>query len=169
MKKNIIILSLVMISGWAFAQTKTTQALQEKYDPLALVFYRNTLKMWNQTGSKELDDLVKDIQKMKFLMINKSSNKLDQSAYSKLKSDYQKESYESIMTSRYKGRNFDVYFKDSGPGTVLLVNDSTNLYILDIIGTIDINKVGQFFNAMEKNTDIGEKIRNFSQTKHGDH
>jgi Domain of unknown function (DUF4252) len=165
MRRNIILsLSIILLAAATMAQTKTTMALQEKYKPVTLVFYKNTLKMWNLTDSKELDDLVKNIQKMRFLLINKSSKDFTAS-YASLKNDYQKEDYESIMTSRFRGRNFDVFFKESksSPGTVVLVNDSTNLYVLDIIGTIDINKVGQFFSAMEKNTDIGQKIKEFSR------
>src|SRR6185369_7712059 len=139
-----------------------------KDNTVALFFHKNTLEMWNLTDNKELTEMVKDIEKMKFLMINKKESKnFGVAEYKKLKGNYQHEDYESVMTSRYKGRNFDVLFKEKGwtssAGTVLLVNDSTNLYVLDIIGTIDVNKVGQFFTAMENNTDIGEKIRDFTR------
>lgn len=168
MKKFILAGAVIFYSAVLVAQTKTTQALQAQFkdNTTALFFYKNTIRMWNQTDNKELEDMVKDIEKMKFLMIRKSSKPFGKTEYSKLKSDYGKEDYESVMTSRYQGRNFDVLFKEKGwssAGTVLLVNDSTNLYVLDIIGTIDINKVGQFFSAMENNTDIGKTIRDFGR------
>ena len=100
-------------------------------------------------------------------MIYKAEKNFGPTEYKKLKSDYQKEDYESVMTSRFKGKNLDVFFKEKGwsspAGTVLVVNDSTNIYVLDIIGTIDMNKVGQFFTAMENNTDIGKTIREFGR------
>ena len=81
--------------------------------------------------------------------------------------DYQSESYESIMTSRYDGRNFDIYVKDAkgAPGTVVLVNDSTSLFVLDMIGTIDVTKVGALFSTIDENTDIGNRIKSFMNHK----
>lgn len=168
MKKFILTGIVVYCSATLLAQTKTTQALQAQFkdNTTSLFFYKNTIRMWNQTDNKDLEAMVKDIEKMKFLMIRKSSKVFGLTEYKKLKSDYQKEDYESVMTSRYQGKNFDVLFKEKGwssAGTVLLVNDSTNLYVLDIIGTIDVNKVGQFFSAMENNTDIGKTIRDFGR------
>ena len=39
----------------------------------SLYFYQNTLRMLNQTENKEFDELIKDIEKMKFLMIEKDA------------------------------------------------------------------------------------------------
>ena len=170
--KKLILSGMVFICFMTLhAQTKTTNALQSQFkdNTVALFFYKNTMEMWNITNNKELQEMVKDIEKMKFLLINKSAKNFGPTEYKKLKGDYLKEDYESVMTSRYKGKNFDVFFKEKGwtspAGTVLVVNDSTNMYVLDIIGTIDLNKVGQFFSAMENNTDIGKTIRDF--TGHG--
>jgi len=168
--KNLFLLGLFWVCVTVTqAQTKTTNALQSQFkeNTTALFFYKNTMKMWNITDNKELEDMVKDIEKMKFLMIYKAEKNFGAAEYKKLKGDYQKEEYESVMTSRYKGKNLDVFIKEKGwtspAGTVLVVNDSTNIYVLDIIGTIDLNKVGQFFTAMENNTDIGKTIREFGR------
>src|SRR6266513_6404650 len=81
------------------AQTNTTQELDKKYEGLSLYFYKNTLRMLNQTDNKEFDELIKDIEKMKFLMINKSKSSFADAEYKKLKNGYQSESYEEMMTS----------------------------------------------------------------------
>jgi hypothetical protein len=59
----------------ASGQTKTTQSLDDKYDGLTLYFYRNTLRMLNQSEDKSFDELIKDIEKMRFLMIDKANSK----------------------------------------------------------------------------------------------
>jgi hypothetical protein len=69
------------------------------------------------------------------------------------------------MTGRMQGRSFDVYIKDKPRGTVVLVNDSTNLYVLDMIGTIDASKVGSLFSTIDQSTDIGQRIKNFTDHK----
>ena len=127
--------------------------------------------MLNQSDNKEFDELIKNIEKLKFLMVDKTAKNFGPSEYKKLKNDYVNEAYENVMTSRLEGRNFDMYMKDkkgSSLGTVLLVNDSTNLYVLDIIGTIDLTKAGSLFNTIDQSTDIGQRIRNFADHKHKD-
>ena len=169
MKKVTLAFLTLCLSTVLVAQTKTTEALQKQFDgSLSLFFYKNTLRMLNQSDDKEFDELIKNIEKMKFLMVDKLSKTFGTKEYKKLQSDYLAEDYENVMTGRMEGRNLDIYMKDkkgSTLGTVVLVNDSTNLYILDMIGTIDMNKAGALFTAIDQSTDIGQKIRNFGDHK----
>jgi hypothetical protein len=169
MKKLLILLALVIATAETRAQAKTTEALQANFDKsLALYFYKNTLRMLNQTENKEFDEMIKDIQKLKFLMVDKDAKKFGSADYKKLKQDYQSEHFESVMTSRYQGRNFDVFYNDkkgSTPGTVVLVNDSSSLFVLDIVGTIDVTKVGSLFSTIDESSDIGRKIKDFMGKK----
>jgi hypothetical protein len=158
----------VLCSQGVWAQAKTTEALQKDFDTsLALYFYKNTLRMLNQAENKEFDEMVKNIEKMKFLMVDKSSRGFGKQEYQKLLGDYRAEEYEAIMSSRHQGKNFDIYLRDKKgkPGTVVLVNDSTNLYVLDIVGTIDVSKAGALFSTLDNNTDIGKQIRGFVDNK----
>ena len=169
MKEFILVAVCAFSSVMLRAQAKTTDALQKQFDTsLSLYFYKNTLRMLNQTENKEFDELIKDIEKMKFLMVDKTSKNFGTNEYKKLMKDYQEEQYESIMTSRYQGRNFDIYVKDkkgSSPGTIVLVNDSTSLFVLDMIGTIDVTKAGTLFATIDESADIGKKIRGFMDRK----
>ena len=137
------------------AQTETTNALQKKYEgSFTLFFYNNTLKMLNQKDNQEFDLLVKDIEKMKFLMIGKEDKGFGDKEYKSLVKGYESESYEAIMTSRFDGRNFDMFMREKNgevKGTVILVNDSTNLYILDILGKIPLEKAGSLFEVLDEN------------------
>ena len=166
MKKIISIVFLVcFVSTIVFSQTKTTDDLDKRFeDGLSLYFYKNTLRMLNQTDSKEFDELIKDIEKMKFLMIDKVKGKFSNTDYKKLLSGYKGESYEEMMTSRFQGKNFGVYIKEqsgSVKGTVILASDSSNLYVLDIVGKIAINKATDLFKTIDSSTDIGGKIKDF--------
>lgn len=167
----ILIYSLVLISpACVWAQSETTIALHERYDDaLSLYFYKNTLRMLNQTENKEFDELIKDIEKMKFLVIDKADD-FQAADYSKLVKGYQGEEYEEIMTSRFQGKNFDVLLKEkngSTKGMVVLANDSTNLYVLDILGKVELNKVTKLFSAIDDSAEIGKMIKAFS-SDHGD-
>jgi hypothetical protein len=160
----IFLFAITAISSGA--QSKTTLALDKKYEEtLSLFFYNNTLRMINQKEDKELDELVKDIEKMKFLAISKDG--FGAAEYKKLVNDYKAESFEEMMTSRHEGKNFDVYMKDGATkGMIVTVNDSANLYVLDIVGSIPLNKVTKLFTTIDESSEIGKKIREFTKHDH---
>jgi len=164
MKQIGLTLCVMLAVTLASAQTKTTEALDKDSDGLSLYFYKNTLRMLNQTESKEFDEMIKDIEKMRFLLIDRIEEDFGQDKLKNLKKSYKGESYEEVMSSRLDGRNFEVYVKESGgdvKGTVVLASDSSQLFVLDILGKIAINKVPEFFNSLDDNTDIGKQIKEF--------
>ena len=164
--KYTILAVLMVLALTGHAQSKTTEKLDKRYDEaLSLFFYNNTLRMINQTDDKEFDALIKDIEKMKFLIIKKED--FGKEDYKKLISDYKSESFEEMMTSRHEGKNFDVYMKDGkSKGMIVAVNDSENLYVLDIVGSIPLNKVTTFFKEIDESSEIGKKIQEFAKHEH---
>jgi hypothetical protein len=69
------------------------------------------------------------------------------------------------MSSRYEGKNFDVYLKEQNgttKGMLVLINDSTSLYVLDILGRIALDKVTKLYSTLDESTDIGKKIKAFT-------
>jgi hypothetical protein len=173
--KPTLLLSCLLVSLTTFGQTKTTDNLQKKYtNSFSLFFYHNTLRMINQTENKEFDELIRNIEKMKFLMIDKGDT-FTTTDYKKLTQSYTAEAFEGVMNSRHQGRNFDVYLKEKAgktQGMVVLVNDSTNLYILDVVGSIALDKVTTLYNTLDESADVGKKIKSFtdrnSKRKDGD-
>ena len=157
-----ILLLLLIVTLSVQAQSNTTEKLQQKYDEsLALFFYNNTLRMINQNDDKEFDALIKDIEKMKFLMIKKED--FGKTEYKKLIADYKSESFEEMMTSRHEGKNFDVYMKDGkSKGMIVTVNDDENLFVLDIVGSIPLNKVTKLFSTIDESSEIGKRIKDFA-------
>jgi hypothetical protein len=164
-KMKTLLTFLFLIPIALSAQTQTTIALDKKYEGMSLYFYKNTLKMLNQKDDKNFDELIKDIEKMRFVMINKEKEKFAKTEYATLKNSYQSEKYDEVMTGRFDGRNFDVFVKEvngSVKGTVILASDSSNLYVLDILGKVALNKATSLFNTLDSSTDIGKKIRDFA-------
>ena len=161
-----MLLLFVSLPVFVSAQSKVTENLQKKHsDSFSLYFYHNTLRMINQTENKEFDELIKDIEKMKFLMIEKKET-FKPADYLNIKKEYAGESFDEVMTSRYQGRNLDVLMKEKAgktQGMVVLVNDSTNLYVLDIVGRIALDKITSLYKAIDESADIGNKIKNFAE------
>jgi hypothetical protein len=159
-----LLLLLFALPVFVTAQTRTTEELDKKYEGLSLYFYKNTLRMLNQTDNKDFDELIKDIEKMKFLMIDKSKGSFSDNDYKKLKTSYQSESYEEMMTSRFQGKYFDVYIKQEDgrvKGTVIMASDSSNLYVLDILGRVALDKATALFSTLNQSTDIGQRVKDF--------
>jgi hypothetical protein len=157
-----LLLLLVIFSITGQAQSNVTEKLHKKYsEALSLFFYQNTLRMINQNEDKDFDALIKDIEKLKFLMIKKEG--FGKSDYQKLLADYKSESFEEMMTSRHDGKNFDVYMKDGkSKGMIVAVNDAENLYVLDIVGSIPLNKVTKLFSTIDESSEIGKRIKDFA-------
>ena len=165
MRNFSVLIFLIFFGISANAQSQTTNNLQKKYEKaFSLYFYKNTLRMLNQENSKEFDEAIKNIEKMKFLMVDKDVSKFTRQDYKKLLIAYGAEAYEEVMTSRFEGKNFDVYLKDQkgmALGTVMLVSDSSKLYVLDIIGTIDVSKASKFFSTLNESSELGQRVKSF--------
>lgn len=155
----LMLLLFVGMSSSVFAQSKTTQSLQDQNkDAFSLFFYQNTLRMLNQKEDKEFDELIKDIEKMKFLMIKKNAD-FGTADYKKLVTSYKKESFEEIMTSRYEGKTLDIFLREGKTkGMLVLVNDSTNLFVLDIVGQLALNNVTKLYSVLDESSDITGRI-----------
>jgi hypothetical protein len=157
-----ITLLLLAVAGWANAQSSVTETLYKKHsDALTLFFYNNTLRMLNQTNDKDFDALIKDIEKMRFLMIKKASG-FETKDYQKLVADYKSDKFEEMMSSRHQGKNFEVFVKEKNgetKGMLVLVNDTENLFILDILGRVAMDKISSLYRTVNENTEIGQKIK----------
>ena len=45
---------------------------------------------------------------------------------------------------------------------IVAVNDAENLYVLDIVGSIPLNKVTTLFKEIDELTEIGKRIQEFA-------
>lgn len=164
--KTLLIFILVITPIFLRGQSATTEALNKKHaGSLGLFFYNNTLRMLNQKEDKEFDELIRDIEKMRFIMIKKEGSGFGSNDYKKLLADYRAESFQEVMTSRHEGKNFDVFLKEKDgktKGMLVLINDANNLYVLDILGHIALDKVTKLYSTLDESTDISSKIKAFT-------
>lgn len=161
MKK--IILALMVISSTAMAQTKTTNDFASAYSSRTFFLYNNTLRMLNQAGDPSFDELIKDIEKMKIVWVNKTEKKFGADQYKKLIGAYKSEKFEEIMASKFEGKSFNAYIKEVAgdtKGIVVTVDDAENVYVLDIVGKVALNKITSLFTTLNDSSDIGAKIKN---------
>lgn len=160
--KNILTVALLLIASFCFGQTETTNQITEKYSSWTIFLYHNTMRMINQKNDKDLDELIKDIEKVKIVGINKKERSFGDSQFKILSSGYKSEKFEEIMATRYEGKSFNVYIKENDGktvGMVLTVNDSEDVYIMDIVGKVALNKIVNLFTTLQNNTDVQDQVK----------
>ncbi|MEP2770935.1 MAG: DUF4252 domain-containing protein [Fulvivirga sp.] len=151
--KKLLTLVLIALPLLTVAQSKTTKSLQDKYDDaFGLFFYNNTLNMLNQTDDEDFAELIKDIDKMKFLRIDRKANKIEQSEIKDLIADYKDEDFEDLMTMRHEGMNVQVYIQeDDGvtTGLVFVMTDDESLSVLDVKGKVPMNQLANLISKVK--------------------
>lgn len=151
--KKLLTLVLIALPLLTVAQSKTTKSLQDKYDDaFGLFFYNNTLNMLNQTDDEDFAELIKDIDKMKFLRIDRKANKIEQSEIKDLIADYKDEDFEDLMTMRHEGMNVQVYVQeDDGvtTGLVFVMTDDESLSVLDVKGKVPMNQLANLISKVK--------------------
>lgn len=160
--KNILAVALLFIASFCFGQTETTNKLSDEYSSRTFFLYNNTLRMVNQAGDKAFDELIKDIEKMKVVWVSKKEKNFGAEQYKKLVAGYKAEKFEEIMTTRYEGKSFNAYVKEKDgdtKGVVVTVDDGDNVYVMDIVGKVALNKITSLFTSLDNDSEIGQKIK----------
>jgi hypothetical protein len=168
--KNILVVAFLLGASICFAQTETTNKLSDEYSSRTFFLYNNTLRMINQGGDKDFDELIKDIEKMKVVWISKAEKKFGAEQYKKLVAGYKSEKFEEIMTTRFEGKSFNAYVKEKDgdtKGVVVTVDDGNNVYVMDIVGKVALNKITSLFSSLDKDSEIGQKIKGMINNKQG--
>lgn len=156
--RNLLFALLIFTSPLlSFGQSETIRDLHDKYeDAFTMFFYKNTLNMLNMQDSKEFEMLIDGIEKMKLLRINKEDNSFTKDNFKQLIKDYKSEDFEELMTVKQQGMNINAYIKESGgttKGIVIMLNETSSITILDIKGSVPLNKVGELAKYATEFTD----------------
>jgi predicted ATP-binding protein involved in virulence len=167
MKTTSLVVSALMIlsATGVFAQSKTTEAIQKEYNARPFFAYHNTLRMLNQKEDKAFDEMIENIEKMKLLMIKKPAG-FSTANYKKIVGDYAKDGFDVGMTSRYEGKTLDVYLKEKEgkvKSVLVLVNDVETLYVLDIVGSLALDKIGSLYKTIESSKEFEDVFSNFTR------
>lgn len=159
--KNILTGTFLLISSLCLGQTETTNEFDTKYSSRTFFLYNNTLRMINQQGDEAFDELIKDIEKMKLVYVNKKSKNFGAEQYEKLVAGYKAEKFEEILNTRHEGKSFNAYIKEQNgntKGVVITVDDGENVYVMDIVGKVALNKIMSLFSTVDS-SEIGQKIK----------
>ena len=108
--------------------------------------------MLNQDDNPEFEELIRDIEKMKFVRVNKSDAGLDKDDYNELVEDFYDDDFEDLMNMRHEGMNVNAYIQeDDGvtTGIVMLMDDDESISILDIKGAVPLSKMASLLSKVQ--------------------
>ena len=108
--------------------------------------------MLNMQDNEEFAELIRDIDKMKFLRIEKSAADFSRAEYNDLVEGYRGESFEDLMTMRSQGANLNVFIKEKNKttnGLVILMEDEENFSILDIKGAVPLKRIAELVSQLQ--------------------
>ena len=110
------------------------------------------LNQMNSEEFEEFDELIKDIDKMKFVRVDKQERNFTDDDFKDLVDSYHDEKFEDLMNMRYEGMKVNVYIQeDDGitTGLVMLMTDDTSISILDIKGKVPLNKLATLISKVQ--------------------
>jgi len=152
--KKIIVLSVLFFSAInLFGQCKSVERFRKKFPESSnLFFYSSTLSMLNNQDNPELNDLLKDINKIVVLNYAKDKRQFTSGDLDELKENLKKEGYVDLMT--IKNDKNDIRLtgrqkKGKMLGYVAFANTDQGLVIIDIDGTFDISKFMMLKNKLD--------------------
>lgn len=156
--KKLILLLAILTPQFTMAQSETTKKFHEEHkDAFTLFFYNSTLSMLNMEGNEEFDQLIKDIDKMKLVRVDKSQSNFTKTDYKQLVSEYKAENFEDLMNMRQSEMNINVLIKEKGGvtrGLLLLMDDNESMSVLDIKGAVPLNKVAKLISQLQNLDDF---------------
>ena len=152
--KATLTLLILLTAPVCFAQSGATQEFSEKFDESSfeLFFYKSTLRMLNMSSTQEYYEMVKDIEKAKFINVSKADSIDYTNDYSGFISELQDEGYQELMKLRHQGNDMNILEKsDQGKseGMVIVVNAPDYLIVLDIIGTFDMQNASKLISTIQ--------------------
>jgi hypothetical protein len=155
MQKALFIL-LVFYTGGIFAQSKSINQFRSDFkENTNMFFYSSTLKMLNTDSNPDLANILNGIEEIRVLNYDKATQKFNNNDIANLKNALKEEAYNAIMMINEKGNAINLYSREKRGktvGFVAVVENRTNLVLIDLIGAIDVKKFMELKQKLDTHT-----------------
>lgn len=125
------------------AQTKETNDFHHAHpEAFTLFFYKSTIRMLDPTNSDEYFNMIKDIERAKFLRFNESE--ISDSDIQNYIASIKEVSFEAGMTMRQGAGTANVFIRDAvseKSGIIFIMKADDQVFILDIVGKVQVSKL----------------------------
>ena len=120
--------------------------LSEEYDDArAFMIYHSSLNMLNIEDNEDFTRVVRDIDRIKVLIIDKSESEFASSNLSDLRETLTDRSYEELMTFDSKENNIAVFIQEDDEdieGFFLYMDEGESFTAIDVRGSIQLKDIG---------------------------
>ena len=155
--KNILI-ALIICPALAFGQSKVMRNLAEEFpEARVIMLYHSTLNMLNIEEDEEYARMIRDIEKIKLLIVDKTTQKYSTTVIDDLKSDLSKYDFEELMTLRSKDYDIGVYINDDDgdiEGFFFIMDEEESLVAVDLVGNMPVGDVGKLIDKIKEANDL---------------
>lgn len=142
----------------AQAQSKVMRSLAEDYpDAFVLMFYHSSLNMLNVNDDPDFARMIKDIEKIKVLRLNKKEDHFNEKALSELKDDLDNRGFEKLMTVKNPDYDIGVYIHEDDDdilGFFLLMDEDEDFMAIDVLGSMPVGDISQLVSKIKEAKDI---------------
>ena len=142
MRISFLLIGL-LVSALAFCQTRQTEEFHDSHpDAFTLFFYKSTIRMLDPTNSDEYFNMIKDIERAKFLRLRKSD--VTDEELQQFVASIKKESFEEGVTMRQPQGTANVFIRDAEGqkhGIIFIMKAEDEVFILDIVGKVKISSL----------------------------
>ena len=157
MKKALIFFLLLAVSSPLLAQGPTMRELADDYpDAFKLMFYHSTLNMLNMEDNEDFARIIRDIDRIKLLRIEKDKFDFSSDNLKGIRSKLAKRDYEELMMVTSKESKISVFIQEDGDdieGFFLYMDEEEAFTAIDVRGFVAINDIGMLVDTL-KDVDI---------------
>jgi hypothetical protein len=153
---KLIFFFLLLVPSLLFGQSKSITRFRSDFKENSnMFFYSSTLKMLNSENNPELADLLSGVEEIRVLNYKREEQKLKNSDIAGLKNALKNESYNNIMMINDKGNSINLYSREKNgkmTGFVAIVENTVDLILIDLTGSIDVKKFMQLKQKLDMKT-----------------
>lgn len=143
--------------GLVQAQSKVMRELADDFpDAFVLMIYHSSLNMLNIDDDPDFARMIRDIEKIKVLRVDKDEDNFTSEALVDLKGDLNDRGFEELMVIKSKDYNIGVYIledDDDIEGYFLLMDEDENFTAIDVLGSMAVGDISQL---VDKIKDVNE-------------
>ena len=125
-------------------------------DAFVLMIYHSSLNMLNVDDDPDFARMIRDIEKIKVLRLDKAEDDFTKEALTALKANLNERGFDELMIVRSKDYDIGVYInEDDGDieGYFLLMDEEENFTAIDVLGSMAVGDISQL---VEKIKDVNE-------------
>jgi hypothetical protein len=150
---KIILPLLFFYSLNVAGQSKSIDRFRKEFKEDNNVFiYKSTLQMLNTENNPEFANLIKDIEEIRVLNYTKTNRKFSADQIATLKNSLKKEKFVDLMIINEKDNRINLYNREKKGktiGFVALIENPEKFIIIDVDGSLDLNKFMQLKNKLD--------------------